>query len=156
MPGPTQNVHATAISIGGHGVIICGPSGHGKSDLALRLIDRGAILISDDRAIIEEHDGQPVLQPAPNIAGMIEVRGIGILEMEYARNIPLKLLVNLADIAERFVESIKVADVAGYAVHKITLSAFEASAAIKVELALKSVVDPIAGRVAEPSSGSER
>jgi serine kinase of HPr protein (carbohydrate metabolism regulator) len=156
MPGPAQNIHATAINIGGHGVVICGPSGHGKSDLALRLIDRGAILISDDRVIIEERNGQPVLQPAPNITGLIEVRGIGILEMEYARDIPLKLQVSLADISERFVESIKVTDVAGYAVHKITLSAFEASAAIKVELALKSVIDPVATRVAKPSSESDR
>jgi HPr kinase/phosphorylase len=155
MPGPVQNIHATAISIGGHGVVIIGPSGHGKSDLALRLIDRGAILISDDRVVIEDSNGQPLLQPAHNIAGLIEVRGIGILEMEYARDIPLKLQIILADVSERFIESIMVADIAGYAVHKITLSPFEASTAIKVELALKSVVDPIAERMAKPSSGSD-
>ncbi len=162
MSHSAKNIHATAVSIGGHGVIICGPSGRGKSDLALRLIDRGAVLISDDRVVIEERvvigerGGHPVLQPAGNIAGLIEVRGIGILEMDYTHDVPLKLQVNLADTTERFVENIAVADVAGYPVHSITLSAFEASAAIKVELALQSVVDPIARPVAKPSSGSDR
>lgn len=156
MPHSAKNIHATAVSIGGFGVIICGPSGRGKSDLALRLIDRGAVLISDDRVVIEILDGHPVLQPAANIAGLIEVRGIGILEMDYTHDVPLKLQVILANIAERFVESIAVADVAGYPVHSITLSAFQASAAIKVELALKSVVDPIATPVAKPFPRSDR
>jgi serine kinase of HPr protein (carbohydrate metabolism regulator) len=156
MPHSAENIHATAVSIGGFGVIICGSSGRGKSDLALRLIDRGAVLISDDRVIIEEQGGCPVLHPAANINGLIEVRGIGILAVDYTQDVPLKLQVNLADNAERFVESIAVADVAGYPVHNITLCAFEASAAIKVELALKSVVDPIARPVAKPSAESDR
>ncbi len=156
MPHSAINIHATAVSIGGHGVIICGPSGRGKSDLALRLIDRGAVLVSDDRVVIEARDEYPILQPAANINGLIEVRGIGIFEMDYVHDVPLKLQVNLADVAERFVESIAVTDVAGYPVHNITLCAFEASAAIKVEFALKSVVDPIARPVAKPSAGSDR
>ncbi len=156
MSHSAKNIYATAVSIGGHGVIICGPSGRGKSDLALRLIDRGAVLISDDRVVIEARDGHPVLQPAANINGLIEVRGIGIFEMDYVHDVPLKLQVNLADNAKRFAESIAVADVAGYPVHNVTLCAFEASAALKVELALKSVVDPIATPVAKPFAESDR
>ena len=66
-----QMVHGTAISIGGHAVLIMGESGSGKSDLALRLIDRGAILISDDVVFLETRDNAPILTVAPNIAGKI-------------------------------------------------------------------------------------
>ena len=78
-----QMLHGTAISIGGHGVLIMGESGSGKSDLALRLIDRGAILISDDVVFLETRDNAPILTVAPNIVGKIEVRGVGIFDVSH-------------------------------------------------------------------------
>ena len=93
----TTMVHGSAVAIGSLGVLIVGPSGSGKSDLALRLIDRGAKLISDDILYIESADGVPILAYAPSIAGKIEVRGIGICSMEYDVSAPLRLVVAMHD-----------------------------------------------------------
>ena len=77
------------MAIDGRAVLIAGPSGAGKSDLALRLIDRGFTLVSDDQTIVKR-DGDRLLASAPpTIAGKLEIRGIGIVDMEtveqYAR-----------------------------------------------------------------------
>ena len=76
MSKPTNNeqIHATAVLLDGKGVVLRGPSGSGKSDLALRLIDEGAILIADDRVDVKIIDGQLHCAPPENLAGMIEVR----------------------------------------------------------------------------------
>jgi hypothetical protein len=149
------NIHASAVSVHGQGVIFTGPSGSGKSDLALRLIDRGAVLISDDRVVIEYDAGVPVLFPAPNIAGLIELRGVGIIAMPCASAVPLILHVNLSAHPERTAGPIPLSNIAGFSVKQLALSAFEASAAIKVELALESIVDPAAQAVARHASGTE-
>ena len=69
-------------------MLITGPSGSGKSDLALRLLDRGFTLVSDDQTIVRR-DGDRLLASAPpTIAGKLEIRGIGIVEMEQRRRCP--------------------------------------------------------------------
>src|SRR6478672_5986521 len=90
-----ETVHASTVAMDGRAVLLVGPSGAGKSDLALRLLDRGFILVSDDQTIIRK-DGDRLLASAPpNIAGKLEVRGIGILDVERVDNIPIALLVEL-------------------------------------------------------------
>jgi HPr kinase/phosphorylase len=136
-----NNIHATAICIDGHGVLIQGPSGSGKSDLALRLIDRGALLICDDRVVIDTASGVPILMQAANIAGQIEVRGIGIINMHSADKASLRLIVNIGAQPERFPGSMPMSDLCGFSVPTLNLSAFENSAAIKVEIAARSIAE---------------
>lgn len=133
-------LHATTVAIGGRGVMITGPSGSGKSDLALRLIDRGAALVSDDYTDCVAHDGVVMASPPATIAGRIEVRGIGIVDMPHAPHATVSLVVTLGETVERMPES-RPKRVAGIDIPAIALAAFEATAPIKVEIALSRLVE---------------
>jgi hypothetical protein len=128
-------VHASCVAIGGRSVLISGPSGSGKSDLALRLIDRGAVLVSDDYTVLEARGGALLASPPETIAGRIEMRGVGILERPYAEGVPVALLVDLARTSERMPEPTAV-EIYGVAIPAVGASALEASAPLKVEAAL--------------------
>ena len=136
-----QMIHGTAISIGGHAVLIMGESGSGKSDLALRLIDRGAILISDDVVFVETRDNAAILTLAPNIAGKIEVRGVGISNVDFITSAPLRLVIEFVDAPDRLPEDIAHTIIGDYVVPVSRLNPFEQSSAIKVEYALRAVLD---------------
>jgi len=140
-PAFSGMVHGTTVVIGGKGVIIRGDSGAGKSDLALRLIDRGAQLLSDDYTQIEACDGWVIARPAPNIVGLIEVRGLGPVEMPHAEEAPVALVVALAPPSgpppERYPPEGMTARLCGIDIPLLNLHGLEASAPIKVELALK-------------------
>jgi serine kinase of HPr protein (carbohydrate metabolism regulator) len=133
----SETVHASAVSIAGRAVLIAGRSGQGKSDLALRLIDRGAALVSDDYTIVRRVDGRLVATPPANIAGKIEVRGVGLLDLVYDSDAPVGLIIDLDLPVERLPEEIERRMLAGVAVPVLGLAALEASAPIKVEAALK-------------------
>jgi len=120
-------------------VLIRGPSGSGKSDLALRLIDRGALLISDDYTIVHPRGGELIASAPPRIAGMMEVRGVGILPFEAIAEAPVALLVDLAKAPERLPFKEARVLVAGVEVPVLALNALEASAPIKVEAALRQL-----------------
>ena len=79
-----------------------------------------------------------MLRTAPNIAGMIEMRGVGILEMPFADEVPLHLVVTLGVDAIRLPSNNQSMGIAGAQIRFIALSAFEASAPLKVERALRS------------------
>lgn len=131
----SQLIHATTVAIGGRGVLIGGPSGSGKSDLALRLIDRGAALVSDDQTLVRL-DGGRVLASAPaSIAGKLEVRGLGIAAFAGVDAAPLALCVDLSGSPERLPLP-RTRAVLGVPLPEIALDAEQASAPIKVELAL--------------------
>lgn len=132
-----QTVHATSVAIGGRGVLIMGASGSGKSDLALRLIDRGAVLISDDYTVISTDDRDLLASPPETIAGRIEIRHIGIVDMPFLTNVPIALAVRLEDSPERMPDSRNSIDFCGLAVPLVVLSGHEPSAPIKAELALQ-------------------
>ena len=132
-------LHATTVAIGGRGVMITGASGSGKSDLALRLIDRGAVLVSDDYTECIVQDGTVIASPPATIAGRIEVRGIGIVDMPHAPRAAVMLVVTLGETVERMPEP-HPKRVAGIDIPAIALAAFEASAPIKVEIALSRLV----------------
>lgn len=138
--GDQQKMHATAVAISGAGVMICGKSGSGKSDLALRLIDRGATLISDDYVVINRQSENLLLSPPSNLAGKLEVRSLGILQREHVSEIALKLIVNLKGNPDRFPMDRQVMILLGIAVPFCTLDAMETSAAIKAELALQRIL----------------
>lgn len=132
----TEMLHASSVAIEGRAVLIEGLPGSGKSDLALRLIDRGAQLLSDDYTLVTRRDGGLFASPAPNIAGKIEVRGIGVIEMHHAAEAPVALIVSLGEPVERLPEEGARRKIAGVDIPNIALAGFEASAPIKVELAL--------------------
>ncbi|MEK7342551.1 MAG: HPr kinase/phosphatase C-terminal domain-containing protein [Pseudomonadota bacterium] len=134
----SETLHATSVAIGGRAVLLCGPSGIGKSDLALRLIDRGAVLVSDDYTLVKRIDGRLLATAPGTIAGKMEVRGIGIVAMPALAEAPVALLVDLSDRVARMPDAAQ-RSVAGVAVPLVTLAPLEASAPVKVELALKSL-----------------
>ena len=129
-------LHLTTVAIGGRGVLIEGPSGAGKSDLALRLIDRGAVLVSDDYTELREASGVLLARAPVTIAGKMEVRGLGIVTSPCLAEAPVALLVSLARDIERFAAPASRV-VCGVAVPVFELDPLPASAPIKVELALK-------------------
>lgn len=108
MPTQDATVHASAVLAGARAVLICGPSGAGKSQLALGLIQaaptgslRCARLIGDDRVHLQAAGGRLLVRPAPALAGLIEVRGIGIIRLPYEACAVVGLVVDLCTNTER-------------------------------------------------------
>ena len=130
------NIHASCVAAGSRGILILGASGQGKSDLALRLIDRGARLVADDRCDIWFDRGRLWCRPPANLAGKLEVRGIGIVEQPFTGPVPLALAVRLSERPERMPPANQVEVVAGVALPAVLISGFEASAPIKILMAL--------------------
>jgi serine kinase of HPr protein (carbohydrate metabolism regulator) len=130
-----ETIHASCIAIGGRAVLIRGPSGSGKSDLALRLIDRGASLVSDDYTDLVAAGSRLLASPPAAIAGKIEVRGVGIAEAAHVAGVPVALLADLAGEVERMPGK-RAEILAGIAIPAVALTALEASAPIKLETAL--------------------
>ncbi|WP_419809643.1 HPr kinase/phosphorylase [Sphingomonas sp.] len=129
-------MHATTVAIEGRAVLIEGPSGAGKSDLALRLIDRGAVLVSDDRTRLVR-DGERLTAHAPErMAGRIEVRGLGIVAVPHVTAAPVALLVRLGVEEDRLPER-HTREIAGLAVRELVIDPFRASGPLKVEWALR-------------------
>lgn len=137
----SETLHATCVAIAGRAILIEGASGSGKSDLALRLIDRGALLVSDDYTEVRRTDGFVSATAPPTIAGKIEVHGLGIVAMPHLQTAPVALVVRLTSDVARMPESGR-RRIAGLDIARLDLLPHEASAPLKVELAL-------AGRVIE-------
>lgn len=156
----TITLHATTVALGGRGVVLRGPSGSGKSDLALRLLDDGrgdARLVADDYTEVTADpaaadgttSGLTGTAPAA-IAGLLEVRGVGILRLPAERlhpgPVPLRLVVDL--VRAETVERLPPADAAaellpGHRLPLVRLDPFAASAPAKVRLALMLAVGDI-------------
>jgi len=138
-PSPSlsgETIHASTVAIDGRAVLISGPSGSGKSDLTLRLLDRGFTLVSDDQTVVRR-DGDRLLASAPpQIAGKLEVRGIGIVEMESQSDVPVALLVELTSEIQRLPDESRERPVLGVPLPLVSVDAMTASAASKVALAL--------------------
>ena len=104
---------ASCVAIGGRGVLIEGPPGSGKSSLALALIDRGAVLVGDDGVSLAARGEQLLASPAPHIAGLLEVRNVGLLPVPAVSDIPVALVLMLDPDAPRFIEQAEAAARAG-------------------------------------------
>jgi len=138
------NIHATALRLGkagalfgapkGMGVLLLGRSGAGKSDLALRLMALGAELVADDRCDLVVARGRLMAKSPAAIAGLLEVRGVGILRVPRAQNAPIGLVVRLGKVPKRLPEPDFWSPPAALALKSkafppvINLKAFEASA----------------------------
>src|SRR5436853_4152411 len=97
-PGPrlsAETIHASTVASEGRAVLITAPSGSGKSDLALRLLDRGFSLVSDDQTVVKRDGDKLLASPPPNIAGKLEIRGIGIVDVDHLAELPVALIVEL-------------------------------------------------------------
>ena len=96
-------VHASAVLVGDRAVLIRGPSGSGKSRLAFDLILAGragqipaATLVGDDRVYLQVIQGRLAVRPAPELAGLIEIRGLGIRRVDFAEQADVSLVVDLS------------------------------------------------------------
>ncbi len=132
----SETVHASSVAIEGRAVLITGPSGSGKSDLALRLLDRGFTLVSDDQTIVKKVGKRLIASAPPTICGKLEIRGVGIVEMEHVDDVPVALVVELTSEIQRLPDDSRERPVLGVGVPLISVDATTASAASKVALAL--------------------
>ncbi|MEN3976513.1 HPr kinase/phosphatase C-terminal domain-containing protein [Emcibacter sp. SYSU 3D8] len=133
-----STIHATCVDIDGLGVLLRGPSGSGKSDLALRLIDSGAQLVADDYTVVTLRGDRLIATAPQSIKGMLEVRGVGILPMPVKPRAVIAMVVDL--ITEGEIERLPDPDatiIDGATVPRIQVAPFEVSAAAKVRLAAR-------------------
>lgn len=149
-------LHASCAAHHGDGVLILGPSGAGKSDLVLRLMGRGWDLVADDQVELTADAGVLVARTPPALAGMLEVRGLGLLrDLPHALAAPVRLVVSLLAAGER---PHRLPDPARYgalgvSLPRISLAALEASAPDKLAMALEAACGRrhlAAGAIADP------
>ena len=127
--------HATCVALAGQGVLLRGPSGAGKSDLAMRLIDGGGALVADDQVCCQPEDGVLFASPPPASAGLIEIRGIGLMKLHYLPRVALLLVADLVppDQIERLPPPARCT-IEGIELPRIAVTPFEASAPTKLRM----------------------
>lgn len=130
-------VQAGCVAIDGRAVLIMGEPGLGKSSLALALIDRGAVLVGDDGVSLDVADGRLLASPPPNIAGLIEVRNVGLLTLPTASAVPVALALRLDTAAERLPEAPEPIDLGGIAIPMLRLWPDSPVLALRAEAALR-------------------
>jgi hypothetical protein len=133
-----EQLHATVVAHDGAAVLLLGGSGLGKSDLALRLIDRGWELVADDRVDLARAGDRLVASAPPALFGRIEMRGVGILRRPARAEAVLWLGVHLGQAAERL-PAARTSEWLGVALPVLFLPAFEPSVVLKVEEGLALV-----------------
>jgi len=144
--GAVERIHATAIAVGGRAVLIRGPSGSGKSDLAFRslatpvspLIQAPARLIADDQVCLKR-EGTSLIASAPSmLAGKIEVRGVGILNVEPQEHAHVALVAEIVsrDQIERYPDPWPTTELLGLRVPVIRIYPYDASAPLKLLAAM--------------------
>jgi serine kinase of HPr protein (carbohydrate metabolism regulator) len=131
-----DTIHASTVAIDGRAVLITGPSGSGKSDLTLRLLDRGFSLVSDDQTIVKKSGNRLCASAPPTIRGKLEIRGVGIVDMDSMDDVPVALVVELTSDIQRLPDDSRERPLLGISVPLISVDAMTASAASKVALAL--------------------
>jgi serine kinase of HPr protein (carbohydrate metabolism regulator) len=141
-----QLVYGTCLTLGTRAALLRGSSGSGKSDLALRFILEApptidAALEADDQVLVAREGDKLFARPPATIAGLIEVRGIGIVPLPY-REAELRLLIDLvdsADIPRLPVVGEERGELCGISLPVLRLAPFEASAPLKLRLALQAL-----------------
>ena len=131
----TRLPNVTAVSIDGRGLLIAGEAGAGKSSLALALIDRGATLIGDDGIVIEDESGHPVAQPPKTTRGLLEVRNVGLVELDTAEA-PIALVLQLTTLAPRYPMELATTTLGGVGIPVLLFRPGDATQALRAEFAL--------------------
>lgn len=143
-----QPIHATCVALNrgllgwlgltSMGVLLLGPSGSGKSDLALRLLQRGARMVADDRVILMARSGRLTASPPEKLRGMIEVRGVGVLPCRWQARTRVILAAKLTPGAkiERLPDPLDQFEYGATRIPMIEIDPFHASAPAKLETAL--------------------
>jgi serine kinase of HPr protein (carbohydrate metabolism regulator) len=156
----TLRLHGSCVAFEGVGILLRGPSGAGKSDLALRLIDAGAELVADDQVLLEAREDRLVARAPERLGGLLEVRGLGVVELPQRTGVTVGLVVDLVPPAkaERLPPE-RLERIEGIELIVLRLDPFENSAVAKLRLAAQIVRGErrrtdslIGGGVARPSA----
>jgi len=142
---PTVTLHATCVAVKGLAVLLVGPSGVGKSDVALRLIDMGAELVADDQTMLHLVDEGLEASPPESLAGLIELRHVGLLRLPYRRTAPVALYVELLpphESLERLPAAI-FTSLLDRPVRWLKLHATDASTPAKIRMALQGTWEDV-------------
>jgi len=145
-PAAAEILHASCVAFGGRAVLIAGPSGSGKSALALRLIALGAELVADDRVALSMRGDAVIAAAPPAIAGLIEARGVGVLRMEARASAEVALVAELGAADVERLPRLKSRRLLNGAAPLISIRPDGAGAAVVAAL-LKgaALIDPDAG-----------
>ncbi len=146
MSGEVERIHATAIAVGDRAVLVRGPSGSGKSDLALRCLGLGPSalvretikLVSDDQVLLRHENSCLRASAPPQLRGKLEIRGLGILEVDAVTEANIVLVADLVSEGpiERFPDPWPYARILGFDVPLVRLLPFESSSALKLVTAI--------------------
>ena len=134
-----KRLHATSVAIEDNGVAIFGNSGSGKSDLALRLIDSGATLISDDITVFSKSENNIHLFGVENTKGLLEVRELGIITVPYIEGIKLKLVIKLTDKEIERIPKKNQTNLLGLNFPKLEINGKNSSSVVKVKVKLNEI-----------------
>lgn len=133
-PMTSPTIHASAVLVGAKAVLIRGPSGAGKSRLAWTLLEAAwegalpfACLVADDRAVIEAAHGRLLVRPAPEIAGLMEIRGLGVRRLPYEPVAAIGLVVDLAasDAARLPGREAEITEISGVVLPRLAVASGE-------------------------------
>ncbi|OBV11412.1 HPr kinase/phosphorylase [Erythrobacter dokdonensis] len=132
-------IQASAVEIEGRAAILEGPPGSGKSSLALSLIDRGARLIGDDGVMLAREGGRLVASPPPNITGLLEIRGVGLVNLPTVADAPVALVLSLVGVghAERLPGMLVTRDYLGMSIPVLPFVPGDKAPAVRAEWALR-------------------
>lgn len=128
---------ASCLAIGSRAILIEGPPGSGKSSLTLALIDRGAGLIGDDGVTLTTRNGRLIASPPPHIAGLIEVRNVGLIRRPTTGDLPVALAIRLDEAAPRHLDRPETLVIAGIGLPLIRLWPQSPVLALRAEAALE-------------------
>lgn len=104
MPDRAARIHGSCVAVNGHGVLLLGASGSGKSSLALALMERGALLVADDAVMLSARGNHIMAAPHPDLAGALELYGIGPTRWHHQESAAIALAVEHSDTPERLPE----------------------------------------------------
>lgn len=130
----SEAIQAMCVAVKGRGVLIECREGNARVDLALRMIDRGAVLVADAQTVCLRQSKRLLASAPAGAGGRIEVRGLGIVEMPHAERVPVELLIVLLDADPRFPEDKRTRSIAGVDIPVLALAATDLAAPIKAEL----------------------
>lgn len=148
-------LHGTCVAVEGRGVLILGPPGAGKSDLALRLMDEGADLVTDDQVRVAVRGSLLIASAPASLAGLLEIRGIGIVRVGAKPEVELAIVIQLENESQiaRMPEP-EHHDMLGISLPLFRIDPAAASAPARVRAALRQIT--VRGNVrAFPGGGHE-